>query len=55
MGKKETIEKFRDKLLKMASKASDTAAPLTFQADFLYLDSIANNLVKESCDTATAG
>jgi L-ribulose-5-phosphate 3-epimerase UlaE len=49
MGKSETIQKFRDKLQKMASRAGDTGATLTFEADFDYLDSIANALVKEAC------
>ena len=54
MGVEKTIDKFRDKLADMASRASDTAAPLMFESEFQYLDMIANNLVKEVCD-ATVG
>ena len=54
MGKSETIEKFRDKLREMASKAGDSGAPLAFETDFHYLHLIASNLVKEACDTSGA-
>ena len=54
MGVEKTIDKFRDKLADMASRASDTAAPLMFESEFQYLVMIANNLVKEVCD-ATVG
>ena len=54
MGQRDTIKKFRDKLREMASRAGDTGAPLVFEADFNYLESIANALVKEACDTSTA-
>ena len=54
MGVTKTIDKFRDKLLEMASKASDTAVPLMFESEFQYLDIIANNLVKEVCDSSVA-
>ena len=55
MGERETIDKFREKLREMASRASDSAAPLMFEATFGYLDLIANNLVEEACDTSAAG
>ncbi len=55
MGEKKTIDKFRDKLSEMASRASGSAAPLSFESDFQNLDLIANNLVKEACDTSAAG
>ena len=54
MGVTKTIDKFRDKLLEMASKASDTAVPLMFESEFQNLDMIANNLVKEVCDSSVA-
>ena len=50
LGKSETINKFRDKLREMASRSSDSAAPLAFETDFYYLDLIINNLVEEVCD-----
>jgi hypothetical protein len=55
MGKREIIDKFRKQLREMASRASDSAAPLMFEAPFGYLDLIANNLVEEACDTSAAG
>jgi hypothetical protein len=55
MGKRETIDNFREKLREMASRDSDSAAPLMFEAAFEYLDLIANNLVEEACDTSAAG
>jgi hypothetical protein len=55
MGERETIDKFREKLREMPSRASDSAAPLMFEAPFVYLDLIANNLVEEACDTSAAG
>ena len=54
LGKSETINKFRDKLREMASRSSDSAAPLTFETDFYHLDIIINNLVEEACDTSAA-
>ena len=54
MGVKGTIDKFRDQLSKMASKASDTADPLMFESKFQDLDKVANNLVKEVCDASVA-
>ena len=54
MGKSETINKFRDKLREMASRSSESAAPLAFETDFYYLDLIINNLVEETCDTSVA-
>lgn len=54
MGVEKTVDKFREKLADMASRASDSAAPLMFESDFQYLDMIANNLVKEACDTSEA-
>ena len=54
LGVEKTVDKFRDKLADMASRASDSAAPLMFESDFQYLDMIANNLVKEACDTSEA-
>ena len=49
MGKKETIAKFRSKLIAMASKATGTNKPLQYEAAFNKLDSISNTLVKEAC------
>ena len=49
MGKKETIAKFRSKLIAMASKATGTNKPLQYEAAFSKLDSISNTLVKEAC------
>ena len=54
MGVKKTVDRFRDKLSEMASKASDSAAPLMFESEFQYLDMIANKLVKEVCDPSLA-
>ena len=55
MGEKEIIDKFREKLREMASRDSNSAAPLMFEAAFESLDLIANNLVEEACDTSAAG
>ncbi|CAB4028109.1 Hypothetical predicted protein [Paramuricea clavata] len=55
MGERETIDNFREKLREMASRDSDSAAPLMFETAFEYLDLIANNLVEEACDTSAAG
>ena len=54
MGVKGTIDKFRDQLSKMASKASDTADPLTFESKFQDIDKVADNLVKKVCDASVA-
>ena len=55
MGEEKTINKFRDKLTAMASKAAGSGDPLVFEANFDDLDSIANSLVEEACvTTATA-
>ena len=52
MGVEKTISKFRSKLEEMASKASGSNKPLEFETEFEQLDSIANALVKEACNSA---
>ena len=52
VGVEKTISKFRSKLEEMASKASSSGKPLEFEAQFEQLDSIANTLVKEACNSA---
>ena len=42
-----------DKLREMASTAGYTGIPLTFEAEFDYLDFIVYALVNEACDTST--
>ena len=53
MGKKATIDKYRDSLKEMASDASDGSGPLQFEIDFDNLDAIINALVKDSCSNDT--
>ena len=52
MGKKNTINKFRGKLRQMASAAGDSGEPLMFEANITNLDSIANNIISETCDVS---